>query len=93
MAMPSVQHAPALVNVCRPGDISITPTSTGYEIRRAAADGESATRWELVATVASAKAAGRSARELAERTGRSIWLYFGGAELIPLTETLARNEN
>ena len=87
MAMPSVENAAPLANVCRPGDISITPTSTGYEIRRAAAEGESATRWELVATVGSAKAAGRSARELAERAGRSIWLYFGGAELIPLAET------
>ena len=87
--MPSVENELAVPTVCRPGDIAITPTSEGYEIRRASADGDSAPRWELVATIASAKAAGRSARELAGRAGRSVWLHFGGAELIPLTETPA----
>ena len=70
--------------LCRLGDISITPTSTGYEIRRFSADGVPAGGWELVTTVASARAAGRSARELAARAGRSIWLCFGGADLIPM---------
>jgi len=70
----------------RGGDISITPTSTGYEIRRAATEDQAATRWELVATLTSAKAAGRFARDLATRTGRSLWLHFGGNDLIPVPD-------
>ena len=82
--VPPIEDARAAANVCRPGDISITPTSKGYEIRRASADGESGSQWELIATIASARAAGRSARELAALAGRSTWLYFEGADLIPL---------
>jgi len=74
-------------NVCQPGDISVTPMPTGYEIRRALRISAQGAHWELITTASSAMSAGRHARELARNAGTRIWLDFGGSELIPMPDT------
>jgi hypothetical protein len=75
--MASLELGSDAANVCRSGDIIVTPMFDGYHLERVTATTPDL-RSEYVTTVRTAREAGLKADELTSPSGAAVWLGFEG---------------